>query len=243
MASVAVGFGREVPNWDALAPYWEHFEDGGLNQRTLAAVSTALRPPLLFVGGGRGSLTAVLVERFGSAAVLSVDRSLAMCRRARRDHGLACLAADVARLPLPDASFATVLCATGVLEYIGQHGLAGALGEMGRVCGPGGQVLVCAACSDGDVFWAVDQHRFVEAWYAGRINEVSESARAFGAVASALGSREAARELLLQSWPRVGRAITATELTVAAALVGLEVTASRINDDGIGLWRLVPAEA
>lgn len=238
-SGVAGGPWRESPDWDALAPHWEHFEDGGLNRRVLATVVSVLRPPLLHVGCGRGSLTAVLATRFGPAAVHAVDRSVAMCRRADRDHGIRCVAADGARLPFPDASFATVLCSTGVLEYLDGAMVTEVLTEMGRVCERAGQVLAFAACADGDVHWEVDQHRFVEAWYAGR-GDAPSSARALEAVAVALGSREAARDLLLRSMPPTGRAVTAATVVVAASRAGLTVVGDWVDTDGIGLWRLAP---
>jgi SAM-dependent methyltransferase len=230
---------HELPNWDALAPYWEHFEDGGFNRSMFISLEPIVRPPVLYVGGGLGSLPAQLVERFGAAAVHSVDRSVTMCRRAQRDLGINCVAAEAARLPFPEGSFTTVLCATGVLEYMAQDELTAALAGMGRVCESSGQLLVTAACSDGNVCWDGDQHRFVEAWYAGRFDDTPESTRAFNAVASALGNREAARDLLLRSLPHTGRAITTAGLTVAAERARLEVAAGWINEDGIGLWRLV----
>ena len=232
---------RECPDWDALAPYCEHFESGGLNRSILAILEPLLHPPLLYVGSGRGTLPAQLAQRFGRAAVRSVDRSVAMCRRARHESGLDCVAAEAASLPFPDGSFATVLCATGVLEYVERHECVAALAGMARVCGSSGQVLVSAACSDGDVRWDADQHRLVEAWYERRFDNAPKSARAFDALASALGGRDAARELLLESLPRFGRAIATEDLAAVARRAGLEIAASGINHDGIGVWRLVHA--
>jgi ubiquinone/menaquinone biosynthesis C-methylase UbiE len=229
---------HQAPDWDALALYWEHFEDGGFNRRMLAVLEPLVRPPVLYVGGGLGTLPNRLAGRFGKAAVHSVDRSEGMCRRARRDFGINCVVAEAAGLPFLDGSFVTVLCATGVLEFMEQDELISALAEMGRVCASSGDLLVTAACSDGSVHWGGDQHRLVEAWYANRFEDSPESARAFNAIASAIGSRDAAREFLLRTLPRVGRAITTAEMTVAAGRIRLEVAASRINDDGIGLWRL-----
>ena len=54
-------------------------------------------------------------------------------------------------------------------------------------------------------------------------------------MASSLGSREAAREFLLRSLPRVGRAIATAELTIAAGRAGLTVTDGRVTNDGVGL--------
>jgi hypothetical protein len=48
----------KAPDWDALAPHWEHFEDGGLNREILAGLERLIRPPLLYVGSGRGGLAA-----------------------------------------------------------------------------------------------------------------------------------------------------------------------------------------
>src|SRR4051812_4969096 len=195
---------RQSPDWDALAPYWEHFEDGGLDQDGLADIEPLVQPPLLYVGSGRGGLAARLTHRFGQAAVHSVDRSPTMCRRAQRDHGIISLAADAARLPLRDSCFATVLCASGVLEYLDHNGRTRVLAEMGRVCEPHGQVIVWAASGDTGVHWGTDQHALVRAWFAGRFDDKPAAVAAFNAVAAAMGDRAAARALLLACLPQRG---------------------------------------
>lgn len=227
---------RGSPDWDALAPYWHHFEGGGLTLHLLARAHPLLRPPLLYVGSGLGAIPAALATRFGADAVVCVDRSVAMSQRARRDHALACVAADGRHLPFPDDAFATLVCAAGVLEYLDVEQLIAMLVEMGRVGGHRGQVLAYAACSDGGVRWDIDQHQFVEAWHAGRSG--TASARAFDAVAEAMGSRDAARELLLSSIPRQGRAIAGETLAAAAHQAGLRVAATHIDKSGICQWLL-----
>ena len=118
--------------------------------------------------------------------------------------------------------------------------VAPALAGMACVCSRvSGQIVLSAASGDSGVRWDTDQHKLVEAWSEGRLDDTAESARAFNALASALGDRKAARELLLGSLPRFGRAIATEDLTIAAERAGLEVAASSVNDDGIGLWRLV----
>jgi ubiquinone/menaquinone biosynthesis C-methylase UbiE len=226
-----------APGWDDLAPVWEHLEGGGLNARLIATLVTSLETPLLHVGGGRGSLTALLASRLGGS-VTHLDASMAMCARARQDFGLVSVVAEADDTPFPDGTFAAVLCSTGVLEFADADGRAAALAEMRRLVAPGGPVVVAAACSDSDVHWDVDQHRLVEAWYAGAGD--TPAAAAFDAVAAAVGGRPSARALLLRALPRVGRAVASSDLAAAAARAGLRIEAARL-DDGIGVWRLSPA--
>jgi SAM-dependent methyltransferase len=214
-----------APDWDALAPHWEHFEDGGLNREIFAGLKLLVRPPLLYVGSGRGGLAA-------RVARLSVDRSFAMCQHAHQDHGIACVAADAAHLPLRSGCFATVLCATGVLEFLSHSERVRVLAELGRVCGPDGQVLAFAACGDSGVHWGVNQHALVRAWFAGRV-----PMPAFDAVAA--GDREAARDMLLASLPQRGQSVSSEELAAAAADAGMKMVEAHVGNDGIGRWRLV----
>jgi SAM-dependent methyltransferase len=234
---------RRSPDWDALAPYWEHFEDGGLDQKALAEIAPLVQAPLLYVGSGRGGLVAGLTRRFGRAAVHSVDRSTAMCQRAKQDHGIISLAADAAQLPFPDSGFATVLCATGVVEYLDHNGRTRVLAELGRVCRPGGQVIAWAACGDNGVHWETDQHALVRAWFAGRFDDRPAAVSAFNAVATAMGDRARAQALLLAGLPQRGRAVSAAEVAAAAADAGIDVVRSHVDNDGIGRWHLTPTRS
>ncbi len=224
------------PDWERLAPVWEHLDGGGLNDALLATVAPDLRPPVLCVGGGIGTVPALLRDRIGPGGVVALDRSAAMCRRARRERNLPCVRADVTAIPLRAASCGSVLCATGVFEWLPGASRVAALREMVRVCGDAGSVVVVVADGDGDVAWGGDQHALVNAWATGRLPDESPAARAFGAVAAAVGGTEAARQLLVTALPRRGRSVTAGELLAAAQAAELPEPRRLATADGTAAW-------
>jgi malonyl-CoA O-methyltransferase len=92
-----------------------------------------LRGSLLDVGCG----TARRLASSGAASAVGIDASLGMLRHAVGHFPLA--AADVLALPFPDASFDRVWCRL-VLGHV--SALDDAWAELGRVCRPGGCVVV-----------------------------------------------------------------------------------------------------
>ena len=230
---------RATVDWDALAPYWECFEDGGFNRRALGFLEATIVPPLLFVGGGRGLLPARLTEQFGSREVIVVDRSIPMCKRARNEFRLQCAAADVTTLPFRTGVFRTVLCTTGILEAQHADTRVGSLSEMGRVCLQAGQLLVTAACVDEDNDSRVDMHRLLERSYRGEARGSDPFSTALTTIANRLGSGSAAYELLTRSLPRFAQMVTPDQLVAAATRARLEVAAT-FQLEGVGIWKLTP---
>ncbi|MFR9721971.1 methyltransferase domain-containing protein [Streptomyces sp. MS19] len=100
---------------------------------------------LLDIGCGPGTLTADLAERVAPGEVTAVDRAegvLAAARAEAAARGLASVrfaVADVHALDFPDDSF-DVVHAHQVLQHVADP--VRALGEMRRVCRPGGVVAV-----------------------------------------------------------------------------------------------------
>lgn len=95
---------------------------------------------VLDLGCGKGRVAELMLTR-GARRAVAADSSLAMlvdpqaCRAAQ----LCRLAAGVAPLPFPDASFDVVVCAL-VLGHVAE--LAEPLAEMARVLRPGGDLLL-----------------------------------------------------------------------------------------------------
>jgi len=95
---------------------------------------------LLDVACGPGALLAVYAPRVRHA--VGVDLTMAMLReaRARRDRGsIALVRAEAERLPFADGTFSIVVT-TWAVHHFGEPRRV--LGEMARVCRPGGRVAV-----------------------------------------------------------------------------------------------------
>jgi SAM-dependent methyltransferase len=119
----AVASQEVVDSWPQIRAYKHH---------TYGCVSDVA--PILDVGCGPGLDVAAL----DPSKCVGLDRSTAMCGTARR-RGPAIVNADATTLPFPDDAFGAVR-ADRVLQHL-EHPLV-ALGEMLRVCRPGGTVVV-----------------------------------------------------------------------------------------------------
>lgn len=164
------------PDWDALAPHWHIFETAGNTRSVLSSALVHLRPPVLYVGGGRGVYPAKL------------NRWFAGCEN---------VVADVCALPVPDGSVASVFCSTGVVEYMDAPARLSALAEMLRTVRPGGAIMLAVFIAEGqrgmsagplapDAFAAGDDR-------AGTAPRAS-TWLAFDRLASQLGDRQAAHD-------------------------------------------------
>lgn len=226
------------PDWEALAPVWHLLEDGGLNRDLVRAVAPLIRPPVLCVGGGGGLVPNLVRTHLPGEPVVSLDRSFQMSSRANRRTGLSCLVGDATALPFSGRRFETVLCATGVLEFLTPTGCAVAVAEMARVCREGGALLLAAASGDGNVSWGLDQHALVRTWYAHELPDDSDVAVTFDAVAAIVGGRRSARALLLSGLPRRGRSLTTAMVTAAADRGDLGAPERVVEVNGTGVWRV-----
>jgi ubiquinone/menaquinone biosynthesis C-methylase UbiE len=244
---------RTTPDWDALAVYWHCFELHGFNKTLLSSMLASLIPPVLYVGGGRGSYVAHLQKYFGRDKVLVVDSAAAMARRARADFGLEYVLADVRRLPFPANVFASVVCVTGVVEFLKPTERKTALEEMARVCDKGGPILVTASAIPGqegkqqrdaeaEAEYGTDTHQLLDIWFY-RYDMLSYLERrmvsAFNAVAREMGDRAAAYHLLHESLPRYDRYIIFERFPVTVSAAGLLINSMQfLPEQGIGVWHL-----
>jgi ubiquinone/menaquinone biosynthesis C-methylase UbiE len=111
--------------------------------------------PVIDVGCGPGSLTRVLADRFGAAAVIAVDLSepfVAACRE--RVPGADVRHASAEALPIGDGQLQGALSQL-VLSFLRDAPRAAA--ELARVVRPGGCVAACTFAADGfalaGTFW------------------------------------------------------------------------------------------
>ncbi|HUH02759.1 MAG TPA: class I SAM-dependent methyltransferase [Kofleriaceae bacterium] len=249
--------GGVAPDWDALAPYWHHFEHRGLNRAVLATLGKMPAPTLL-VGGGRGSLARYLQARhLDPGAVVAVDSSAEMARYASERGGPRYVVADVRRLPLPNRAFRSVVCATGVVEFLSPADCATAVGEMSRVCTLGGVIWV-AAFSAGPRQAEAPQRPsgaceaprpmradIITRWYEScesLTDDERRSVAAFSAVAEQMGDRAKAYELLRACLPRLDGMADFAGFSRLAADTGCEVRSSRyLAERALAIWELSPA--
>ena len=132
--------------YDDLAEDYERiYADWAASSRRQAEALDALLPPGGFVldcAAGIGT------QLLGLAAlghrVVGTDLSgVALRRVAERDAGVGVAAADMRRLPFPDATFDAVVCADNALPHLlTAPDVRQALAEMRRVAVPGGVVIV-----------------------------------------------------------------------------------------------------
>jgi ubiquinone/menaquinone biosynthesis C-methylase UbiE len=130
-----------------LCEGYEYFLDGHgvspLKQRELALLEPLSGARVLDAGCGRGEVLAACA-RAGAASVTGVDSSSAAVEIAREVVAGEVLQADIARLPLPDASFDRVLMGD-VIEHLDSDQAAAALAEARRVLAPGGRLVLHTA--------------------------------------------------------------------------------------------------
>lgn len=122
-----------------------HWRSRGIRRlvrRSLAPlVAGAARPRVLEAGCGCGYLALELGARMDVTAVDASPHALAACRR----RGLPRLArADIGALPFVDAAFDAVV-SIDALYHRAVADDAAALAELGRVCRPGGRVVLLLA--------------------------------------------------------------------------------------------------
>lgn len=206
----------KAPNWDALAPHWHCFENVGLNRTILGTLKTYLTPPVLYIGGGRGTYPAILRSWVGQENLSVVDSSLAMAHRAYLDFSFKYIIADARDLHLPDKSFGSVVCATGVLEFLDLSDQKKALQEMMRVCFQESSLLVTAFYGDPPDSASSTQfinsgnqsfyqkYDLLDRWFRSEDSLSLTEQRittSFSMVAREIGDRTAAYQLLCQSLP------------------------------------------
>jgi SAM-dependent methyltransferase len=216
---------RVAPDWTALAPIWECFEQTGSTYVTVRGVLSDLQPPVLYVGGGRGTFAARLARWLGPGSVIILDSCEAMARRTVNEFGEPCVVADARAIPLADGAAASAYCATGVLDYLPLADRVRVLAELGRAVSPGGLIAVADRVPPTD---PAALRRSLAAWRDSAVpdrwrdNALPErGSTPFDAVARLLGDRTAAYDLLLAALPTDAPApwVDVAELAAEAGLV------------------------
>lgn len=127
--------------WNALAPFHSAIEDNYFDRRSLHHILPELRAPVLVVGAGQGLIVAELLK--SGLACDGVDFSSEMIRHAGLRRGLSLIQADAKALPLKSGTYQTVICATGVVDFIGDEAeIKAIMNEAARVATPTGTIFV-----------------------------------------------------------------------------------------------------
>jgi ubiquinone/menaquinone biosynthesis C-methylase UbiE len=152
---VAEGFsnaqnGRECKNkplheenrfWDVLAEHHAAIEDNFLDVASLRRMIGEIRSPVLVIGAGQGLLVAALQSKGFHCD--GVDFSAEMIRHAKSRRRIDLIQADATALPLSDATYETIIFATGVIDFCGsEEAIRRMFSEGRRVVKPGGRIFV-----------------------------------------------------------------------------------------------------
>lgn len=132
---------EESKFWDALAAHHAAIEDNFLDRSSVRRIMHEVRSPVLVVGAGQGLLVAEL--RSQGFECDGVDFSAEMIRCARSRRGIELIQADASAMPLGDATYETVIYATGVIDFCSDdEAIRRVLGEGRRVVKLGGRIFV-----------------------------------------------------------------------------------------------------
>jgi ubiquinone/menaquinone biosynthesis C-methylase UbiE len=127
--------------WDLLAPHHHALEDNYLDLASIRRILGAIQQPVLVVGAGQGLLVEELQKRGFQCD--GVDLSAEMIRYAKLRRGLTLIEADARALPFGAGSYATVIYATGVIDFMAEEEeIRAILKEGRRVARPDGKLFV-----------------------------------------------------------------------------------------------------
>ena len=134
-------FDRIAPRYDLLNRVLSLGRDASWRRRAVAAAGLGPGERALDVGAGTGDLALALAKAGPSGRVVALDLAPEMLGRARTraDASLGFVVGSAEALPFPDALFSCVVAGFAVRNF---GDLPRALGDMRRVLGPGGRVVV-----------------------------------------------------------------------------------------------------
>ena len=132
---------EETKFWDVLAAHHAALEDNYLDLASLRRIIGELRSPVLVIGAGQGLLVAELQSKGFQCD--GVDFSAEMVRYARSRRGLNLIQAEASAIPMGDASYESIIYATGVIDFNGDlEAIERMLSEGRRLLKPGGKIFV-----------------------------------------------------------------------------------------------------
>ena len=127
--------------WDVLAPHHFAIENHYLDVPTIRRIMDHLHDPVLMVGAGQGLIVAALRKKGFQCD--GIDLSAEMIRYAKLRRGIALVRAAATAMPLADRTYATVIYATGVVDFTGdEEEIKAMLTEGRRVLKDSGKIFV-----------------------------------------------------------------------------------------------------
>ncbi len=127
--------------WDVLAQFHSEIEDTNFDLASVRRLLPEVVSPVLVVGAGQGLIVAELRKQGFECD--GVDLSLEMIRHAKLRRGIALVQADAKVMPFPAASYATIIYATGVVDFTAEDDdIRAMLVEGRRVVKQSGRIFV-----------------------------------------------------------------------------------------------------
>ena len=124
-----------------MAPHHAAIENSYFDLASLRRILHDIHPPVLVVGAGQGLVVAEL--RKHGFQCDGVDLSAKMIEYARRRRGLTLIQADARAMPFGDGAYATIIYATGVVDFMsGDEEIRAIMNEARRVVDHSGNIFV-----------------------------------------------------------------------------------------------------
>src|SRR5258706_13536398 len=105
--------------WNALAADHSLVENSYLDLTSLRHIVNEIHAPALVIGAGQGLIVAELQKK--GIQCDGVDLSPEMIRYAKIRRGLDLIRADAKAMPFGNETYRTVICATGVVDFMGNE--------------------------------------------------------------------------------------------------------------------------
>jgi NAD(P)-dependent dehydrogenase (short-subunit alcohol dehydrogenase family) len=127
--------------WNVLAQFHAEIEDSNFDLASVRRLLPQIESPVLVVGAGHGLIVEEL-RRHGHECD-GVDLSSEMIRQTKLRRGISLVQADAKAMPFPAASYATLIYATGVVDFTAdEDAIRAMLAEGRRVVRESGKVFV-----------------------------------------------------------------------------------------------------
>jgi len=127
--------------WSALAPFHADVEDTNFDIASVRRLMPEFQSPVLIVGAGHGLIVAEL--RKNRFECDGIDLNAEMIRQAKLRRGIELIQADARAMPFAEASYQTIIYATGVVDFTAdENAIKAMLTEGQRLIKSPGKIFV-----------------------------------------------------------------------------------------------------